>query len=256
MKNITFVYDDRFIVSDALKNIVGIRKYGDIIYKKKTLLMHISDILNHAPHNIKINMIVLKDLEIDFLPESDLYLYMKANYVVYNQDIFINILNKLSYIEDSYKILDDIYIFNNINSLYKIVNNIEFYIDKFKESILLFSNIENVFINIEELNNFLFFLSSGLDTRFFNQLAGNDYTITKSSSKISKIHNEYTYYQLIPDYMKVWFVMPYDYHETKDFASYKMERINATDLALKYVHNSITKHELTNILNHNYPFNG
>lgn len=247
MKKVTIIYDDRNIVSKELQDIVGKRTYGDIIYKKKSLRVRIKEICESNVYNLSLNMFVLKnDNDLSNIPSTTLYLYLKANYIIYNHDKFLNILSKLPYIDESYVLINDAYIFNN-NVIDKFMNNSIGDLDI--EQLQRFNNIDDIFIDISTLNNFLLFLSSGLDTRFFNQLSGNEYIITKSSSNISKIYNEYKYYQLIPDHMKTWFVMPYDYIETKHSASYKMERINATDIALKYIHNSITNNELTCILN-------
>ena len=80
--------------------------------------------------------------------------------------------------------------------------------------------------------NFLTFITGGFDARFFNALAGDEYTVTKRSAKKEKIKAEYQFYYLLPETMKMWFVMPYDYKEDADGASYTMERFHMTDIAI------------------------
>ena len=63
------------------------------------------------------------------------------------------------------------------------------------------------FMDLSDLNHFLIFITGGFDARFFNALAGDAYTVTKKSTKTEKIKSEYKFYYLLPDNMKMWFVM-------------------------------------------------
>ena len=96
--------------------------------------------------------------------------------------------------------------------------------------------------------NFLTFITGGFDARFFNALEGDEYTVTKRSSKKEKIRAEYEFYYLLPDAMKMWFVMPYDYKEDENGASYTMERFHMTDIAIRFVHGAVGTEELRDIL--------
>lgn len=62
------------------------------------------------------------------------------------------------------------------------------------------------------------------------------------------------FYRLIPDDMKVWFVMPFNYQETNKDASYTMEHLHMTDLAIKWVHGSIDHDEFDEILDKYFYF--
>ena len=249
MKKIIIVYDDRNIVNKELQEIVGYRTYGEIIYRKKTLQEYFVELFNLTYNNIDLHISVIKASDkINSIPFGNLYIYFRSNYIVFNKEKFINIIDKLPFMDESYKINAGIYIFNNITQLNNLLNQNKNELNTI-DMLHNFDNINDIFLDIQYLENFMILLSSGLDTRFFNQLSGSKYTITKKSSNIKKIFNEYNYYRLIPDYMKIWFVMPYEYKEENEYASYKMERIHATDLALKYVHNSIKSDELISILN-------
>ena len=98
------------------------------------------------------------------------------------------------------------------------------------------------------MNAFLNFITGGFDARFFNALLGDAYTVTKKSSKKEKIKSEYNFYYWLPDNMKMWFVMPFDYKEEKDFASYTMERYHMTDIAIRFVHGAVDEAEFKDIL--------
>ena len=82
----------------------------------------------------------------------------------------------------------------------------------------------------------------------------DEYTVVKKSGKKNKIKAEYTFYSLLPDDMKQWFVRPFDYREDERYASYRMQRYSMTDLAIRYVHGSITLEEFKAILKHLFYF--
>ena len=70
----------------------------------------------------------------------------------------------------------------------------------------------------------------------------------------NKIKAEYTFYHLLPDDMKFWFVLPFDYREDDEKASYTMERLHTTDLAIKWVHGSVDEAEFRKILDKYFYF--
>ena len=112
----------------------------------------------------------------------------------------------------------------------------------------------DAFTDLSDVANFRSFITGGFDARFFNSLAGDEYTVVKSSSKKDKIKAEYTFYGLLPDDMKQWFVRPFDYKEQDGTASYRMQRYHMTDLAIRYVHGSISLEEFSEILKHLFYF--
>jgi len=93
---------------------------------------------------------------------------------------------------------------------------------------------------MSDYSAFIRFLSGGFDARFFNTLNGTDYTVVKKSTDKKKIKMEYTFYHLIPEEMQSWFVLPYNYAEGEDWASYTMERYYMADMAIRWTHNAIT----------------
>lgn len=104
------------------------------------------------------------------------------------------------------------------------------------------------FLHIGDYEIFLRYISGGFDVRFFNSVISDDYTVVKSSGNKEKIHAEYQFYQLLPDDMKRWFVMPYDYRESEKEASYRMERYHVPDLAIRWVHGAISLDEMDRLL--------
>ncbi len=101
---------------------------------------------------------------------------------------------------------------------------------------------------IGETLAFIQCITGNFDSRYFNSLHGTAYEIRKTSDNIKKIKSEYTYYHLLPEKMQHWFVMPYDYREEDSTASYAMERLHMTDVAIQWVHGSIQAEEFMELL--------
>lgn len=89
---------------------------------------------------------------------------------------------------------------------------------------------------------------SRFNTRFFNSIYEDDYTVTKRSTNKEKIKKEYTYYYLLPDELKKWSVKPYNYLETDTYASYTMAKVPIPDLAFLWTHNLIDQQKFIKIL--------
>ena len=61
------------------------------------------------------------------------------------------------------------------------------------------------------MGNFIQCITGNFESRFFNSLQGDEYTLVKSSTNKKKIKSEYMYYHLLPEDMRIWFVMPFNY---------------------------------------------
>lgn len=255
---IFFIYDDTINLPINIKNIVGEISFGEIINKKEKIKNKIKKLVSKT--DIKSFYILkneqdkilllnnLKRLENDFQ-----VIHFYANGVVVDNDKFINLVNKIKFSQGN--------IVNKKNNPYFLsFTNIKDYESFLASQVsdIIIDNINNDFqlidtsdyiIDISELGIFLSFFSGGFDARFFNQLYGDDYTLIKKSTDIEKIRKEYSYYHLIPDELKSWFVMPYNLRLENDFATYTMERLNIPDVALQWIHNSMNSREFKIFLN-------
>src|SRR5438034_906737 len=59
---------------------------------------------------------------------------------------------------------------------------------------------------------------------------------------------EYSYFSVIPDEMKIFFLRPFNYREYKSHAEYSLERLNILDLSVQWIHFSMNTNEFTNLL--------
>lgn len=252
---IIVIYDDTGRKSEVIKDIIGDKGYGDVVVKKRRLEKYYRDEIEKIyPELIwkKIQSVFeYADLikHIDFYTTMDVkVLHCFSNYLISDPDKAELSFRKLSYIDGVYAVLDAqravAAMFPSIAEYIAFCNNILAgqkawdLVRGFKESF----EIEGL-VDIGIIGNFIQCITGNFDSRYFNSLKGNEYTLVKSSSNKRKIKAEYTFYHLLPEDMKFWFVMPFDYRETEENASYTMERLHMTDLAIKYVHGSIDEIE-------------
>ncbi len=256
MKKVVLVYDDTVLVNDSIKTIIGKNSFGEIILKRKKLFKYVSDIASKKDIEfIKINDFINFDKKIGY-ENKVIYFHLLSNAAINDEKDFELILEKLKYVKDITIVKDDIVygiVFTSRDEYIKFIKKYEDYHD------LNFENYQNVinahcFLNIADYNNLLTFISSGFDSRYFNSLKGNKYSITKQSNDKNKMNMEYSYYWLIPDEMKSWMVMPYDYQERENYASYKMERMPMVDVAIRWTHSAIDTNEFIKLLDKLFRF--
>lgn len=255
MKKVIVVYDDSFMPNREIRTITGDKTYGETIFKRVTLK-------NRMREEILKNKAVLDVLLLDSTkgveklkkdlisaclnPEQTSVVYLYSNYGLADTKEFQNLLTKAGYINEVFTagkgrekaavLLPDIK---------TCISELELLQERKMTGVQIETE---AFLDLSVLSNFLSFITSGFDARFFNALAGDAYTVTKRSTKKEKIKSEYNFYYLLPENMKMWFVMPYDYKEDEQSASYTMERFHMTDIAIRFVHGAVSCEELSEIL--------
>ena len=257
MKKIVLVYDDTIKVNDRIKTIIGNKSFGDITLKRKKLFTKIQEASNLVKGDIdflKINKI--NDFKnIKLYAKDTIFFHLLSNMAVNNLDEFKIILEKLKYINETTILYDNknvAAIFSNRDDYYEFLSE---YLNinslNFLHGTILNTNI---FTDLQDYNNLIMYITSGFDARFFNSLNGDKYTVSKRSNDKNKMRMEYTYYWILPERMKSWMVMPYDYKEEEKYATYTMERMPMTDLAIRWTHGAIDKDEFNSILEKTFYF--
>lgn len=255
MKKVIVVYDDSFMPNKEIRTITGDKTYGETIFKRVTLKNRMRDEI--AKNRAVLDMLTLDEVKDTnklkedlisaiFDPESTAVVYLYSNYGLADTKEFQSLLTKAGYI-------NDVFVAGSGEKVAAVllpdVKSCVSSLDLLQERKMTGDRIETeAFMDLSVLGNFLTFITSGFDARFFNALAGDEYTVTKRSTKIEKIKSEYNFYYLLPENMKMWFVMPYDYKEDAQSASYTMERFHMTDIAIRFVHGAVNCEELSEIL--------
>lgn len=247
MRQVILVYDDRIKPNREIAAITGKKSYGKTIFKRKTLREMVE---------AEAGCVADFDEGLAFLkqyPEQTVFCHLFSLYGIRDREEFSILLKKAAYSHQIYTAECEgepaMGIFPSSSSYRDFVEESEEdavqMIRALKEETLLPTE---AFMNLSDRNEFLTFITSGFEARFFNALQGDEYTVTKRSANKQKIKSEYTFYYLLPETMKMWFVMPFAYQEEPDGASYTMERLHVTDIAIRYVHGAVDMEEMKDIL--------
>lgn len=252
MKRLLVIYDDSIKPNKEVGTITGHNSYGDTIFKRITLKnrMKAEILKNKAVAGILFYSGIEDKEEIykayKNMEEPVNLVHLYSNFALKDTKEFSVLLTKAQYAKEAFSALCQ------DKTAMAILSGGEEYFNCFEDLINRTFEGEHIitdaFMDISKRSNFLTFITSGFDARFFNALLGDEYTVTKKSNKIKKIKSEYNFYYLLPDNMKMWFVMPFDYKEEKDSASYTMERYHMTDIAIRFVHGAVSTEELSDIL--------
>lgn len=252
MKKVIVIYDDSLKPNKEIRSITGDKSYGDTIFKRVTLKNRMREEIEKNKNVVSMYSISderenekLKE-ELTKIQEGRAVFYLYSNFGLADTAQFQTLLTKTAYVNECYTV------YCGDQPAAVMLPDVETY-DKKAQQLLernvLAEQVETAaFMDLSDLNHFLTFITGGFDARFFNALAGDAYTVTKKSTKIEKIKSEYKFYYLLPDNMKMWFVMPYDYREDANGASYTMERYHMTDIAIRFVHGAVSTEELSDIL--------
>lgn len=252
MKRIYVVYDDSKMPGKEIRTITGDKSFGETIFKRVTLQQRMIDEITKEKQVAKVLVYRGKDDEravLDALPlgeEAVTVVHLYSNFGLADTADFAVLLKKAEYMNEAYTAFCD------GRPAMSFLESADAYKKAFSALAAGEYEAESVenhaFMDLSVRANFLTFITGGFDARFFNALAGDEYTVTKRSTKKEKIRAEYEFYYLLPDTMKMWFVMPYDYREDENGASYTMERFHMTDIAIRFVHGAVSVDELRDIL--------
>ncbi len=250
------IYDDTGRKSEVIRDIIGNKGFGEVIVKKKSLEDYFREEIKEQYPDLVWKKIhsayefadLAKELEIAYSSRECRVMHCFSNYIVSDPYVAGLSFEKLKFIDEPYGVMEGkraaAAMFPDVSSYLifcrRVINGEKPW-DLTKEISEHFE-IEGL-VDIGIVSNFIQCITGNFDSRYFNSLSGNEYTLVKSSSNKKKIRAEYDFYHLLPDDMKYWFVMPFDYREDDDSASYTMERLHMTDLAIKWVHGSMDRAE-------------
>lgn len=263
---IVVVYDDTGRKSEIIADIIGDKGFADVVVKKRRLEEYYKEAIKRIYPDVHWRRISSVFEYADLEKELEAYrgsdvriMHCFSNYLISNEKMAALSFKKLPYVDEPYGVLDGkravAAMFPDMGSYMLFCRSVFSgqkawdAIREIKESF----RIEGL-VDIGIIGNFIQCITGNFDSRYFNTLKGNEYTLVKSSTNKKKIRAEYNFYHLLPDNMKYWFVMPFDYKEEETQASYTMERLHMADLAVKWVHGSIDVAEFESIMDKYFYF--
>ncbi len=256
MAKLVVVYDDTAKASGRIKNILGEKSFGNMIVKRQSMFSRIKQLMKKVKNVEIVHLKSIDSFDTSVFTSDTIFFHLLSSSAIMSPKDFTLLLEKLLYAKNNFVIKDD-------KTTYGAVFKNRASYDNFLKEYVTQNNLDylqydiintNTFLDLSDYETLLMFISSGFDARYFNSLQGDAYTVTKRSKNKKKIKMEYNYYWLLPESMKNWMVMPYDYQETPEYASYTMERMPMTDIAIRWTHGAIDNEELRNILDKTFYF--
>jgi hypothetical protein len=245
------VYDDRELASDEISSIVGKRRYGDILYRRKYLTDHFKKALPSWSNDLFLHIRNDSDTTklrsiIESRDENCSICVFSSRAGFPNEEKLSQLIERLPYAEENFT--DRLY-----NPLIVYIENAHWLIDHWDhfnkspthewerawQNSQRLSSIQPM--DLGTIKDFLSFITGSTETRHFNQVQIDTYYYTKSSSDKMKMNAEYSFYSLVPERMKPWLIQTFDYTEADTCSSYKMLRYYLADAALQWVHGSFSK---------------
>lgn len=260
--NMLMVYDNSLVPNEIVREVIGQRGYGDVIVKRHLLKNYYIDAVrqvlgsNFDTHEFnKVYDFDALSQHIDDLVEKNFTVFHAfSDFIISNKADFALSLKKLPYLHE------DMCFMNGRRSVAAVFSDLNHYKDFLQKAYksgdvkktVKDLNLKEIQVEgveyIGEIASFVQCTSGNFDSRYFNSLHGNQYILRKSSSQKDKMFAEYKYYYLLPDSMKRFMVMPFDYRDEGDVASYAMERLYMTDVAIKWVHGSFDREEFEQLM--------
>ena len=256
------LYLDFQEVSSEVKDIVNVAHYGDLLYKKQKLKSYHKILYSNTSVSDFVHLYNPEQLlgVTDFLRHNtDSFVILHHSSFAITQPKEFNLfIEKISYLDISLSISDFdeqkpfviLNAKNAIQALEKIHKNPET-TDSFLENEIEVDEkfkLESFYKTIRTSVEFIEFLHTNFEARFFNSIRKDELFITKSSDNQKKIENEFLYYEYIPDELKVFFLKPIQLLKTKEWYSYKLEKLNIPDVSILWVHSSFSQKEFSILL--------
>lgn len=240
------IFDDREFASGEVRTLVGYRRFGDIIFKRKLLIEHFRAAL---PGWIGPRLWRLRrddDLAafrrtLEGCSEDTAVCIVAGRAGFAQLDRLQQLIERLPYAEEDFT--DSLYkprlvFLRNAHALVEqwsafAAAPIHHWDKAWKGS----RRLESVMsLDLSMIRDFLLFTSGSTATRHFNEVQIDSYYYTKRSSDKRKMRAEYAFYGLVPERMRPWLIQPFEFQDEGERASYKMLRYYLADTALQWVH--------------------
>lgn len=262
--NVLVVFDDTNPKSEAVRDVIGEKGFSQVIVKKHRLESYyqkkILSLYPHAHWRLVRSPYAFQELLHQLSDDADVRILHCFSHFIFTSDgRGLLSFEKLKYVDAPYRGMAGeepaVLLFPRVKFYRSFLKTVCTGIPSLEaaKSIPASFPVDGM-INIGRFENFIQCITGSFDSRYFNSVSGNADTLVKRSTDKKKIKAEYTYYRMLPDDMKIWFVMPYDYQENAETASYKMEHLHMTDLAIRWVHGSIDEKEFGQILDSYFRF--
>lgn len=244
--NILLILDDREFASEEVRSLVGLRRYGDIIYKRRAVVEHFRAALPEWACARLIHLRGSDDLSaaraaLEASGEDSAVCIIAGRAGFVQPERLFQLVERLPYAEEDFtdRLYNPLLVF--LRNAHQLVSQwaafetapMHLWTRSWQDSQRLQSVAS---LDLSRIRDFLAFISGSTATRHFNEVTIDEYYYTKRSSDKRKMRAEYSFYGLAPEGMRPWLIQPFDFRDEGERASYKMMRYYLADAALQWVH--------------------
>lgn len=245
-QKIILILDDREFTSGDVCNLVGSRRFGDIIFKRRALIEHFRACLPEWASKRLIHLRTVDDIvtlraTLEASSEDCAICVIAGRAGFTDPERLCQLIERLPYSEEDFtdRLYRPLLVFlRNAHSLVKQWPAFESApLHAWEQAWQGSQRVQSVQpLDLAKIGDFLTIISGSTTTRHFNQVQIDAYYYTKSSSDHRKMLAEYSFYGLVPESMRPWIIQPFDYQDHGERASYRMLRYYLADAALQWVH--------------------
>ncbi len=245
-RKLLLILDDREYTSGDVRSLVGLRRYGEIIYQRRALAEHFIRALPDWASSRLLRLQSDDDLAnlrsvIESCSEDTGLCVIAGRAGFTNTRLLNQLIERLPYAEEDFT--DSLYkpLLVFLRSAHSLVDHWSDFrkqpLHSWEVSWLGSQRLQSMKpLDLGQIRDFLSFTCQSTSTRHFNEVHIDTYYYTKKSRDKAKMLAEYSFYGLIPEQMRTWLIQPFDYHQDDEFASYKTLRYYLADSALQWVH--------------------
>ena len=245
-KKILLILDDREFTSGEVRGLVGSRRYGDIIFKRRTLADHFRAALPEWAKSALVHVRNAEDLanlrvKLEESPSGRAVCVVAARAGFSASARLTQLVERLPFAEESFtdRLYKPLLVF--LPSAHDLVAQwtgfAEAPLHTWARGWIGSQRLESLEPqDLGKIREFLLFITGSTAARHFNEVEFDNYYYTKRSSDKRKMLAEYSFYGLVPESMRPWLIQPFGFADEGQRASYRMLRYYLADAALQWVH--------------------
>ncbi|HEY0941154.1 MAG TPA: hypothetical protein VGE08_13725 [Steroidobacter sp.] len=263
------IYDDTAVVPAGLRALVGVDRYGSLVFQRRSRLEAMRSLAAAAGAQfVHLHEVAERAALLERLREADLeetFLLCASHIVpVSSEDALSVFLKQLQYVPTAMYVPVEgtrdrsgwLLMRTGLLSQFLLKQeqrDVAGFFDQYAEAFVEVRDRVRL-IDVSEERTLLDFLSGQFDARHFNAIAHDEYTVTKRSRDRAKMKREFDFYRLVPPQMQMFLVQPFDFQDDGTTASYRMERLCVPDMALQWMHAAFSPAEFERFLAHIFHF--
>ena len=250
------LYDDRIAIPEAAQQFLGIERFGQLLYRKRTLAEHTRSLFEASGTDRVVRLRGEQDADrvlASLRRESGAIqtIYWPACVAAPDRNAAGIFLRKLRHSQESFRVgitagatSPAVLVFGP-GDAGLVSAAIEGGLTTTPGEGPSFHPIGNGggFRDLLPAESLVEFLSTTFDARAFNTVDHGRLTVRKRSADVTKMRREAKVFELLPPALRMFFLPTLAYHEEGGHAVYETERLMVPDMAIQWVHRAFTVEE-------------